>query len=168
MLLVMVVTLSSCQFLIMDLSIATVSTTVSVRFAETDLMGITHHSAYIVWFEMGRVAWMDAAGVPYTEISQAGNHFAVTAINVSYRASSTFGDTLRLDTKLTKLRSRQATFNYELYHADSGILLITGSSEHICVDLNGAVSKIPLHFLTRLRNGAAELQVKGREGKRGE
>ncbi|MDQ3247886.1 MAG: acyl-CoA thioesterase, partial [Chloroflexota bacterium] len=28
---------------------------IGVRFAETDLMGVVHHSSYIVWFECGRV-----------------------------------------------------------------------------------------------------------------
>lgn len=141
----------------MELPIATVSTEVAVRLAETDFMGITHHSAYIVWFEMGRVAWMEAAGVPYSEISDGGNHFAVTGINVAYRASSTFGDTVRIDAKLVKLRSRQVTFEYELYHAPNGKLLVTGSSDHICVDLAGNTAKIAPKFLDRLKQGAARL-----------
>jgi len=143
-----------------QLPLATVPTTVAVRFAETDLMGITHHSAYIVWFEMGRVAWMDAVGVPYTEISNGGHHFAVTGINVAYRASSTFGDTLRIDTTLIELRSRKVRFEYEIRHAQSNELLITASSDHICVDLDGRMAKIPANFLERIEQGAAGFRAK--------
>ena len=56
----------------------TVALDIPVRFAETDAMGVVHHSNYIVWFEAARVAWMDAAGMPYTEVAAGGNHFAVT------------------------------------------------------------------------------------------
>ena len=66
--------------------------TFRVRYAETDAMGIVHHSAYIIWFEAARVAWMDAQGLPYADFAAAGNHFAVTGIDVAYRQSCRFGD----------------------------------------------------------------------------
>ena len=42
----------------------------AVRFVETDAMGVVHHSNYLVWFEAARVAWMDAAGMPYAEVAR--------------------------------------------------------------------------------------------------
>ncbi|MEZ4620715.1 MAG: thioesterase family protein [Caldilineaceae bacterium] len=136
---------------------ATVTMTIDVRFAETDAMGVVHHAAYIVWLEMGRVAWLQAAGVPYTEVAASGHHFAVTGIHANYRASSAFGDRLRLDTRLQKLRSRQIEFGYELYHGVSGVLLITATSEHICVDLTGRMARLPAPFMTRLEAGIVQL-----------
>ena len=35
------------------------STEVSVRFAETDAQGIAHNAAYLVWFEVARVDYLD-------------------------------------------------------------------------------------------------------------
>ncbi|MCB0088564.1 MAG: acyl-CoA thioesterase [Caldilineaceae bacterium] len=141
-----------------ELSEAVVSTEISVRFAETDSMGVVHHAAYIVWFEVGRVAWLNAAGMPYKEIAQGGNHFAVTGVNAIYRAASTFGDVLCIQTRLTKLRSRQVSFAYEIRHRDSGELCVTGSSDHICVDLQGRMSKLPQAVLDRLWEGANALK----------
>ena len=71
-----------------ELANAVVTVDVDVRFAETDSMGVVHHANYVVWFEVGRVAWMKAAGMPYTEIAASGHHLAVTAIHAEYRASS--------------------------------------------------------------------------------
>ena len=34
-----------------------VDTEVSVRYAETDQMGIVYYANYLVWFEVGREAW---------------------------------------------------------------------------------------------------------------
>ena len=141
-----------------ELPTAAVSTEISVRFAETDLMGIVHHGAYIVWFEVGRVAWMDAVAMPYREIAQGGNHLAVTGISATYRASATFGDVLRIQTRLTKLRSRLVSFAYEISHRDRAELLVTGSSDHVCVDLNGRTSKLPQPILERLWEGANALK----------
>ncbi|MCB9160530.1 MAG: hypothetical protein H6644_11875 [Caldilineaceae bacterium] len=38
-----------------------------------------------MWFEAGRIAWLDAVGVPYAEIAAAGYHFAVIGVEVDYR-----------------------------------------------------------------------------------
>jgi acyl-CoA thioester hydrolase len=128
-----------------------------VRFAETDQMGVVHHSTYIVWFEMGRVAWMKAAAMPYTEVAGSGYNFAVTAIHAAYRAASRFGDTVQIITHLAHLRSRQVEFRYEVRNAVDQTLLATGSSEHICVDQAGKMTKIPQPIYDRLGAGAERL-----------
>jgi acyl-CoA thioester hydrolase len=131
----------------------------AVRFAETDLMGVVHHSAYVVWLEAGRVEWMTAAGIPYAELAAAGNHFAVTKLNVDYRASARFGEVVRVETRVARLRSRQVEFAYAVRNAATGELLATGTSEHVCVDLAGRVAKIPAHVIERLSIGAANLTL---------
>ncbi len=136
---------------------ATVSIDIPVRFAETDLMGVVHHAAYLVWFEIGRVAWMSEAGMPYTEIADSGHHLAVTGIDVAYRAAARFGDVVRVNTQLARLRSRQVSFDYEICNAADGTVLATGRSDHICVDLDGRMAKVPPHILARLQDGAAKL-----------
>jgi acyl-CoA thioester hydrolase len=136
---------------------AAVPLDLTVRFAETDLMGVVHHSAYVVWFEAGRVAWMSAAGMPYAEIAATGHHFAVTAIHSEYRAAARFGDVVRVVTRLTRLRSRQVAFGYEVRHALTDERLAVGSSEHICVDLAGRMAKIPEAVVMRLTAGAEQL-----------
>ena len=144
-----------------DWHLARVGLDLAVRFVETDLMGVVHHSTYLVWFEAGRVAWMDAARMPYTEVAAGGFHFAVTGISAEYRSGARFGDTVRVVTWLSKLRSRQVAFKYEVRIANSDILLATGSSDHICVDLDGRMAKIPEFVVTRLSDGAFSLAGSG-------
>lgn len=143
------------------LAAATVTTSVDVRFAETDAMGVVHHAAYIVWLEMGRVAWLTAVGVPYTAVVAAGHHFAVTGIQTRYRASCAFGDQIQIVTSVNKLRSRQIEFGYALYHATSSALLATATSEHICVDLTGKMAKLPPHLFGELERGVVQLAQAG-------
>jgi acyl-CoA thioester hydrolase len=129
----------------------------TVRFAETDLMGVVHHSSYVVWFEAGRVAWMTAAGMPYAEFASTGHHFAVTAVHAEYRAAARFGDVVRVITRPTRLRSRQVIFTYEVRRATTDERLALGSTEHICVDLDGRMAKIPDAIVARLVAGAEKL-----------
>jgi acyl-CoA thioester hydrolase len=144
-----------------DFSAAAVPLDVTVRFAETDLMGIVHHSVYIVWFEAGRVAWMEAAGLPYTQIAASGHHFAVVEIHAHYRAAIRFGDPVQVITRLSELRSRQVDFAYQVRHAQDGTLMATGTSHHICVDEAGRTTRIPAWVLTGLRQGASALAADG-------
>lgn len=137
---------------------AAVIAEIDVRFAETDAMGVAHHASYIVWFEVGRVAWMQAVQMPYTEIAASGHHLAVTAIRAEYRAAARFGDRIRILTRLSQLRSRQVEFTYELRKIADDTLLATGVSEHICVDLAGRMAKLPAFILERLHQGIVALQ----------
>ena len=136
---------------------AAVPLDLTVRFAATDLMGVVHHSTYVIWFEAGRVAWMTAAGMPYAEVGDTGHHFAVTALHAEYRAAARFGDVVRVITRLSRLRSRQVAFSYEIRNAASDERLAVGSSEHICVDLEGRMAKIPEFVVARLVAGAEKL-----------
>ena len=46
-------------------------TKITVRYAETDQMGIVHHSVYAVWYEVARIDFCKAAGLPYKEMEKA-------------------------------------------------------------------------------------------------
>lgn len=44
---------------------------VNVRYAETDKMGIVHHSVYPIWFELARTDLSKLAGFPYSKMEEA-------------------------------------------------------------------------------------------------
>lgn len=123
-----------------------------VRFAETDAMGIVHHSNHLVWFEAARVAWLEAIALPYVEFAAGGHHFAVTDVQVRYRRAARFGDTVRVTAWLDELRSRQLAFAYEVVRVEGTDLLAQGRTEHVCVDLAGRTTTIPPEMMVRLES----------------
>ena len=131
--------------------------TVVPRYAETDKAGVVHHSVYAVWLEAGRVAWLAAAGMPYEEVAAGGNHFAVTVLNVQYRTPACFGDVVQVHTRVATLRSRQVSFAYEVRNAATQELLATAASEHICVDMDGRMARIPTTVMERMRSGLMQV-----------
>ena len=137
---------------------AAVTLDLTVRFAETDAMGIVHHSNYLVWFEAARVAWLDAAGVPYKEVAAHGNHFAVTGVQLEYRAPACFGDVVRVTAAVERMRSRQVIFAYTVRNAADSALLATGRTEHISVDLAGHMASLPSDIYECLRTGLEQLR----------
>jgi acyl-CoA thioester hydrolase len=120
-----------------------VETTFPVRYAETDQMQIVHHANYIVWMEEGRSEFMRASGGDYAEVERGGHLLAVTGVQVRYLAPAHYGERVIVRTWIEELRSRTLKFGYEIINANSGALLVTGQSEHVCMDRQGRVIRIP-------------------------
>lgn len=71
-------------------------TKLEVRYYETDLMGIVHHSNYIRYFECGRHRLLIDMGLPINELEAAGIMMPVVSAVCNYKIPSRVGDTLRI------------------------------------------------------------------------
>jgi acyl-CoA thioester hydrolase len=120
-----------------------VETTFHVRYAETDAMGLVHHSVYAVWFEEARSEFLRQRGTHYAEIEAAGYFFIVTHLEARFHAPARYGHAVTVRTGVEEARSRGFTFGYEVRHADTGQRLVTGRTKHICVDRQGHPCVIP-------------------------
>ena len=69
---------------------------IEVRYYETDLMGIVHHSNYIRYFEYGRIKMLEEIGLPISEIEGRGVMLPVVSTFCTYKTPSRMGDTLRI------------------------------------------------------------------------
>ena len=120
-----------------------VEATLRVRYAETDAMGIVYHSNYIVWFEVGRGEYMRQQGGDYAQWEAGGYYLPVIEVQARYLAPARYGDLVKVRTWVEEARSRQVTFAYEVVMAETGQLLATGRTKHVCVDEEGAIKTIP-------------------------
>ena len=118
-------------------------TSFPVRYAESDQMGVAHHSNYIVWMEEGRSQYMRAKGLGYEDIERGGAFMAVTEVNVRYVAPARYGDHVTVRTWIDEVRSRTLSFGYELLDTASRMLLATGRIKLIWIDRHGRVIKMP-------------------------
>lgn len=131
------------------------ASTLTVRYAETDMMGVVHHATYPVWFEVGRTELMERLSLPYTEVEARGYYLMLSGLNVEYRRAARYGDTLTLTTRLAQLRSRTMTFQYELHRGTE--LLATGETRHIATDRQYRPARLPqdvLHLFSAASGGA--------------
>lgn len=117
---------------------------VEVRYAETDAMGIVHHSAYLVWFELARTRLCRETGFTYSEIEKGGNFLTVTGVQVSYRRPARYGDELRVTAWVDRLGSRGLRFAYEVDRGEER--LASGTTEHVWIDREGRPCRIPGHL----------------------
>ena len=112
-----------------------------VAFHETDAMGIVHHANYLRFFEQARVVWLEEYDQPYPRYIEADLHFAVTRVEVNYRRSARFDDRLEVQTWLERIRGASLRMAYRITRGDE--LIVTGATEHACVDGEGLLRRIP-------------------------
>src|SRR5512137_2916776 len=122
---------------------AILETTFYVRFAETDLMGIVHHSQFVVWMEEGRSDFMRRKGFTFDQWEAANIGFAVSEMNLRYHAPARYGERVTVRTWIESLRSRQIVFGYQIVNADSQLEQVTGTVKLIAVDRQNQVRTIP-------------------------
>ncbi len=118
------------------------STTVRVRFAETDQMGVAHHGSYVAWLEAARVEWMRHRGLSYRAFEEGGLSMAVARLDLRYRAAARFDDEVAIACRLTALKSRHAAFAYELRLPD-GREVASAVTEHVPTDRTGRAVRLP-------------------------
>jgi len=107
-------------------------TELTVRFAETDAAGVAHHSAYLVWFEAARVAYLAEHAGGYQALRDEGIESPVVEINVRYFAPARFDDKLQIHARIFDLRG--ARFRCQYLVERDGERLAEGSSLHALVD----------------------------------
>lgn len=88
--------------------------TVEVRYAETDQMGIAHHSNYAVWFEVARTDFIKAAGISYTDVEKEGIITPLTSLECKYKKAAFYEDQLQIHASLTKLSPVRLEFSYKV------------------------------------------------------
>ena len=121
-----------------------VDTVVNVRYAETDQMGIVYHANYLVWFEIGRVAWCRARGFRYADMESRDKHCLMVAeASCRYKSPAHFEDEIIVRTALGRANDRVIRFRYEVRRRGDNQLLATGETAHVVTGLNRQPSRLP-------------------------
>ena len=115
--------------------------TIRVRYAETDRMGLLHHSIYFVYFEMGRTELLRARGYSYRDIEDSGHFLVIIDIGCKFRRPAYYDDLLTLRTSITKVTHVKIVHHYQLLR--DGVLLAEGHSTLACVDRDGKPAALP-------------------------
>lgn len=116
---------------------------VRVRYAETDQAGMAHHSAFLPWFEVGRVELLRALGKPYQEFEAEGLHFPVREAFCRYWVPARFDDELLITTTIEKVGGASTRFGYRITRATDATLIVEGHTLHACVDNQGKIKRLP-------------------------
>ena len=112
----------------------TSETYLTVRYAETDMMGIVHHSRYYPWFEQARTDFIKETGISYSQMEKMGVLLPLVETGARYLNGLTYEDEVLVTTQLRVLKAAKCEFYYEVYRMPERKLCATGKTVHGFVD----------------------------------
>ena len=93
-------------------------TSLRVRYVETDQMGYSHHSNYIIYYEFGRVEALRSLGMSYKELEDSGVMMPVIDSGSKYLKPALYDDEIRVQILVPQLPTVRMRFEYKLFVKD--------------------------------------------------
>jgi len=118
-------------------------TELRVRYAETDKMGLVHHSQYAVYMEIGRTEALRVGGLSYADIEASGRFLVVARLGLTFRAPARYDDMVIVETTLKRITAARIDHTYRIMRKEDGRLLAEGETTLACVDAAGQPHRIP-------------------------
>ena len=131
-------------------------TTIRVRYAETDQMGIVYYGNYFTWFEVGRVEFCRQMGLVYKQMEIEDDCLLVVAeANCRYKQPARFDDLLVVRTIVKQSQKRMLRFAYEIIRQPSSDVIATGETLHVFCDRQGKPKSLPEKYRKYFQASAA-------------
>ena len=112
----------------------TSKTHITVRYAETDMMGIVHHSRYYPWFEVARTEFINKIGYSYSQLEEMGLLLPLTETHCKYMYGLRYEDEVEITCRIEKLGVARVEFVYEVFKCPEMKKMSEGRTIHGMVD----------------------------------
>ncbi|HET7218308.1 MAG TPA: thioesterase family protein [Vicinamibacterales bacterium] len=119
------------------------TSTLRVRYAETDKMGVVYYANYFVWFEVARTDLLRSLGWSYREMEQAGISLPVIEAHCEYLRPARYDDELEIRTEGRLLSPIRMEFTYQVRLLAATTDAASGRTVHAALDPNGRPCRLP-------------------------
>jgi len=90
-----------------------------VRFGETDMQGVVYYANYLLYAEVGRIAYLRALGIEYgRDLLSRDLDFTIGEARVRYRAPLRFDEEFDIRVRVGDVRHSSWSFEYAVDRAD--------------------------------------------------
>jgi acyl-CoA thioester hydrolase len=121
---------------------------ITVRYAETDQMGVAYYANYLVWMEVARVEYCKALGFRYRDMeAEDGILLAVVEAHCRYLHPARYDDEVAIKTWVEQATARLVRFGYEMRRPADGRLIATGETKHIFCNREMRPVRLPAKYL---------------------
>jgi acyl-CoA thioester hydrolase len=119
------------------------TSTLRVRYAETDQMGVVYYANYFVWFEVARTDLLRSLGWSYREMEAAGVSLPVIEAHCEYLRPARYDDELDIRTEGRLLSPVRMEFVYQVRLRVDDSVAATGRTVHASLDSSGRPCRLP-------------------------
>ena len=134
----------------------TFSTSVRVRYGETDQMGFCYYGNYAQFLEVARVEALRTCGFSYKKLEEQGILLPVRSYSIKYISPAKYDDILTIQTTITKLEGTRIEFSYVI-HTSEDVLIAKAETDLVFVSAD-SLKPIPMpekfkELLMKLESG---------------
>jgi len=119
------------------------TTTLRVRYAETDQMGVVYYANYLVWFEVARTDLLRSVGWTYREMEEMGVALPVIEAHCRYRRPARYDEEMQIRTEVIVTSPVRMEFQYEVTAKGRPEVVATGRTAHAAVGRDGRPCRLP-------------------------
>lgn len=127
-----------------------------VRFGETDMQNVVYYANYLLYAEVGRVAYLRELGLLYGDIVAKGLDFTIGEASVRYRAPLRFDEEFDINVRVGEIRHSSWAFEYSVDRAD-GLHCAEMTTVQVMIDRSSVrATRIPADLretLARAKDG---------------
>jgi acyl-CoA thioester hydrolase len=114
-----------------------------VRYAETDKMGVVYYANYFVWFEVARADLLRSLGWTYREMEHAGVSLPVIEAHCEYHRPARYDDELDVNAEGRLVSPVRMEFRYEVVRREDSTIAASGHTVHAAIDPRGRPCRLP-------------------------
>jgi acyl-CoA thioester hydrolase len=117
--------------------------TLRVRYAETDKMGVVYYANYFVWFEVARADLLRSLGWSYREMELTGVSLPVIEAQCEYHRPARYDEELDVRTEGRVLSPVRMEFTYQVVRREDQAVAASGRTVHAALDAAGRPCRLP-------------------------
>lgn len=119
------------------------TTTVRVRYAETDQMGVVYYANFLVWFEVARADLLRSLGWTYREMEASGVRLPVIEAHCEYHRPARYDEEIEIRTEGRLCSPVRMEFFYDVVLKSSDARAASGRTIHAALGLDGKPCRLP-------------------------
>lgn len=126
------------------------STTIRVRYSETDKMGYVYNGNYAQYYEIGRTEMMRSLGMNYAKMEESGVMLPLLELKCKFIKPALYDQLITIKTIVKDLPGVRMLFDYELYNEAEELINI-GSTTLVFFDMaKKRPCPPPVYFMERI------------------
>lgn len=110
------------------------TTSIRVRYADTDKMQFVYNGKYLEYFEVGRTELLRSSGLAYSEVERNGYQLPLIEAGVKYFSPGRYDDILNIEATVKELISPKVHIEYKITREGTGELIAEGFTTHMFIN----------------------------------
>jgi acyl-CoA thioester hydrolase len=138
------------------------TSSIRVRYADTDQMKFVYYGKFFEYFEQGRSDLLRSIGLPYPQIEEMGLLLPVIEAHASFKRSAHYDDLLQVTTYIREVPVARVRLDYEVVKEGEKEPLADGYTIHSFVNATTLKpTRAPAQFLEAVERNMNAKPVRG-------